>query len=104
MGGKTAMVMALENPQLVNKVVVVDVAPTTAPGTGETEDVVSILRSVDLSSVESRKEADSMMHSSVHESRYAWWRHPSSCAADAIPPCCMDVSHHMHKVLGHCDC
>lgn len=77
MGGKTAMVTALENPQLVDKLVVVDVAPTLAPGTEETEDVMEALRSVDLSSVESRKEADSVMHSSVPESRYALslWAH-----------------------------
>lgn len=71
MGGKTAMVMALENPQLVEKLVVVDVAPTRAPGTAETEDLVAALRSVDLSSVKSRKEADSMMQSSVPENRQA---------------------------------
>ena len=69
MGGKTAMVTALKYPQLVDKVVVVDVAPAQARGTEVTEDVVTALRSVDLSSVQSKKEADAMMEQSVPENR-----------------------------------
>lgn len=64
------MVMALDNPQLVEKLVVVDVTPAQAPGIEESEDVVAALRSVDLSMVQSKKEADSMMESSIPEHRY----------------------------------
>ena len=63
------MVTALENPQLVDKLVVVDIAPLPAPGIEESEDVVMALRNVDLSSVQSKKEADSMMASTIPESR-----------------------------------
>ena len=69
MGGKTAMAVALTNPDLIDKLVVVDVSPAPAPGTGETVDIVEALKSVDLSAINSRREADSMMQSSIPESR-----------------------------------
>ena len=60
MGGKTAMVLALDNPGLVDKLAVVDVSPTSSPGTstGETEDLVQAMESLDLLSLKDRREAD----------------------------------------------
>lgn len=65
MGGKTAMILALEQPQLVEKVVVVDVSPAPAPGTAETLDLLRAMRSLDLSLVGSRREAGAIMQSSI---------------------------------------
>ena len=64
MGGKTAMVLALEQPQLVDKLVVADVSPTVVPTAGEM-DLVRTMRSLDLSSVRNRREADAIMQSSI---------------------------------------
>lgn len=65
MGGKTAMLLALDHPQLVDRLVVGDVSPTPAPGVGETEDLVETLRSLDLSSISNRREADAAVQSSI---------------------------------------
>lgn len=59
------MVIALTAPELVEKLVVVDVAPTRTPGTKETEDLVQALRSLDLSSLRNRREADALIRSRI---------------------------------------
>ena len=58
MGGKTAMVTALCQPDVVDKLVVVDVSPHESPGTGETEDLIGALKQLDLHSLRDRREAD----------------------------------------------
>ena len=59
MGGKTAMVLALHYPELVDKLVVLDVAPVLiASDTNDGEDLVQALKSLDLSSFQNRREAD----------------------------------------------
>ena len=69
MGGKTGMVMALENPQLVDRLVVVDVAPMPAPGKAEMEDLVQAMKSLDLSTVKNRREADAAIQSRIPVSK-----------------------------------
>ncbi|MEM8529103.1 MAG: alpha/beta fold hydrolase [Bacteroidota bacterium] len=56
MGGKTAMQFALEYPDIVDKLVVVDIAPKTYLGGHEL--ILSALRNFPVNSVESRKEAE----------------------------------------------
>ena len=58
MGGKTAMSVALRHPEMVEKLVVVDVSPRTSVGKGEVEDLVRVLRQLDVSVLRSRSEAD----------------------------------------------
>jgi len=58
MGGKTAMVTALTQPDVVEKLVVVDVSPSESPGTGESEDLIGVLKQLDLHSLRNRREAD----------------------------------------------
>lgn len=58
MGGKTAMVTALTQPDIVEKLVVVDVSPYESPGTGESEDLIGVLKQLDLYSLRNRREAD----------------------------------------------
>lgn len=58
MGGKTAMVTALTQPNVVEKLVVVDVSPYESPGTGESEDLIGVLKQLDLHSLRDRREAD----------------------------------------------
>ncbi len=69
MGGKTGMLVALGHPELVEKLVVVDVAPTPAPGREETEDLVQAMKSLDLSVLKNRREADAMLQSRISVSK-----------------------------------
>src|SRR5215470_14037762 len=59
MGGKTAMLFAATYPDLVDKLVVVDIAPK-AYARGH-DDVFRTLLSLDLSTLRSRQEADAAM-------------------------------------------
>jgi pimeloyl-ACP methyl ester carboxylesterase len=59
MGGKTAMLFATTYPDLVDKLVVVDIAPK-AYARGH-DDVFHTLLSLDLSTLRSRQEADAAM-------------------------------------------
>ncbi|QNN63891.1 alpha/beta fold hydrolase [Leucobacter denitrificans] len=59
MGGKVAMVLALRHPDLVRKLVVVDIAPVTSdPAQGNFAHLLDSLASVDLAQVGRRAEAD----------------------------------------------
>ena len=59
------MLVALEKPQLVDRLVVVDVAPTSAPGRGETEDLVQTLKDLDVSALKNRREADAIIQHQI---------------------------------------
>ena len=58
MGGKTAMTVALKYPEMVEKLVVVDVTPSTVPGRGDADNLIQTLKQLDISVLRSRKEAD----------------------------------------------
>lgn len=62
MGGKVAMVLALRHPEIVRRLVVVDIAPASARG-GESEfrHLISSLAGLDLKAVTSRGDADEKM-------------------------------------------
>lgn len=57
MGGKVAMQLALEYPDMVEKLIVVDVAPKPYPGGHES--IFAALLSLDLASVNDRRQAES---------------------------------------------
>lgn len=59
MGGKTAMQFATHFPDMVNKLIVVDIAPKTYPGGHEI--IVEALNELDLNAIDDRKEADAML-------------------------------------------
>lgn len=59
MGGKTAMTLAMKHPGLVEKLVVVDIAPKTYPP--HHADVLAGLLSLDLEKLQSRQEADEQL-------------------------------------------
>lgn len=77
MGGKTAMVTSLLYPDLVEQLVVVDVAPTTYSGAlgGDSMDkLVSILAGLPLASIKSRADADELLKVDVPVSRPLGWK------------------------------
>ncbi len=57
MGGKVAMTLALHHPDLVDRLVVVDISPTPSGGTGEFEHLLDSLAGVDLSTLSRRSDA-----------------------------------------------
>ncbi|MCL4108814.1 UNVERIFIED_CONTAM: hypothetical protein GTU68_049155 [Idotea baltica] len=65
MGGKAAMVLALQNPDLVERLIVADIAPVTY--THSQLPYVQAMRSIDLSGIETRVDADTLLAQSVED-------------------------------------
>jgi len=65
MGGKTAMQLALHYPDMIDKLVVVDIAPKTYPS-GHHE-IFQALFDLDLKEVQSRKEIDQQLSAFIKE-------------------------------------
>jgi pimeloyl-ACP methyl ester carboxylesterase len=65
MGGKVAMLTALNHPELVPGLVVVDIAPGHSDQVDTFTPLVSAMRSLDLSSLGSRAEADERLRAQV---------------------------------------
>ncbi|HXC27925.1 MAG TPA: alpha/beta fold hydrolase [Stellaceae bacterium] len=69
MGGKAAMVLALSNPETVARLIVVDIAPITAPAVFMPAIVALIraMRGLDLDAVTRRREADDALASTISD-------------------------------------
>lgn len=65
MGGKVAMVLALRHPDLVDRLVVVDIAPAASNGVGEFEHLLDSLARLDLDQVERRADADRLLSDDI---------------------------------------
>ena len=65
MGGKAAMVLALQQPDLVNRLLVADIAPK--PYAHDQVSNVDIMKALDLNSFKRRSEADAILAQSVPE-------------------------------------
>ena len=57
MGGKVAMMLALRHPELVDRLVVSDIAPASGGSLGEFEHLLDSLAAIDLSTVRRRADA-----------------------------------------------
>jgi pimeloyl-ACP methyl ester carboxylesterase len=69
MGGKVAMVLALRHPELVDRLVVVDIAPVDNEGSDEFEHLLDSLADLDIDSVERRSDADEQLAARVDDDR-----------------------------------
>lgn len=58
LGGKVAMLTALHHPDLVDRLVVVDISPVPGGGTGEFEYLLGALQGLDLSALQRRADAE----------------------------------------------
>jgi pimeloyl-ACP methyl ester carboxylesterase len=65
MGGKVAMVLALRHPDVVDRLVVVDIAPDQSEGAGEFEHLLGSLAAVDLAALTRRGDADSALRGPI---------------------------------------
>lgn len=64
LGGRVAMLLALQQPELVDKLVVVDIAPVS--GTFEdTQKIVDILAATDISTAKTRMDVDALLKSKI---------------------------------------
>ncbi|MCC2333409.1 alpha/beta fold hydrolase [Cellulomonas wangsupingiae] len=69
MGGKVAMVLALRHPELVDRLVVADIAPATGGSLGEFAHLLDSLAAIDLTMVTRRGEADEVLAQRVDDAR-----------------------------------
>ncbi len=69
MGGKVAMVLALRHPELVDRLVVVDISPVGGGDQGEFEHLLDSLAALDLSTLSRRSEADERLAASIDDTR-----------------------------------
>jgi pimeloyl-ACP methyl ester carboxylesterase len=65
MGGKIAMLVALRHPELVDRLVVVDVAPVPYDHATEFAGYIEAMRAIDLDSLRSRSEAEEALEDAV---------------------------------------
>jgi pimeloyl-ACP methyl ester carboxylesterase len=69
MGGKVAMVLALRHPDLVDRLVVADIAPVAGGSTGEFEHLLGSLATLDLDALERRSDADEQLQQAIDDER-----------------------------------
>jgi len=65
MGGKTAMQLAMDYPSLIQKLIVVDIAPKDYPPGHD--DIFKAFFSIDLETLENRKQADEILSQTISE-------------------------------------
>lgn len=69
MGGKVAMVLALRHPEMVDRLVVVDISPAGGGDQGEFEHLLDSLAALDLSTLSRRAEADERLSGPINDAR-----------------------------------
>ena len=70
MGGKVAMTTTLQHPEMVDRLVVVDVAPTHTLGKQDILQYIATLRSLDLQAVRKRIDADRALSKDIPVSSF----------------------------------
>lgn len=63
MGGKTAMLFATQHPEMLEKLIVVDIAPKAYPV--HHHQIIEGLKALDLAKIERRSEADKLLSASI---------------------------------------
>ncbi|WP_425574508.1 alpha/beta fold hydrolase [Nesterenkonia aethiopica] len=68
MGGKVAMVLALRHPELIDRLVVVDISPVSSGGPmGQFEHLLDSLATLDVTRLSSRREAEEQLQEPIPE-------------------------------------
>ncbi len=69
MGGKVAMLLALRHPELVDRLVVVDISPAESEGADEFAHLLDSLAGLDLTSLTRRSDADEALAEAIPDDR-----------------------------------
>lgn len=69
LGGKVGMVLALRHPELVDRLVVVDISPVDNGDQGEFAHLLDSLRALDLRNLTGRSQADQLLSSRIDDAR-----------------------------------
>ncbi len=69
MGGKVAMTFTLEHPEMVEKLVVVDISPRKYPGRNVHFDMITAMMKVDFDHVETREDVEKQLVESIPDKR-----------------------------------
>lgn len=69
MGGKVAMILALRHPDLVNGLIVEDIAPVSSVGTSEFVHLLGTLLRLDLDALKSRTDAQQKIKTDIDDPR-----------------------------------
>ncbi len=69
MGGKVAMLLALRHPELVERLVVVDIAPVPSDNAGEFEHLLGSLAGLELDGLTRRSDADEQLSEAIPDER-----------------------------------
>lgn len=69
MGGKVAMMLALRHPELVDRLVIVDISPVGSDDQGEFEHLLDSLADLDLSTLSGRSDADERLSEPIDDAR-----------------------------------
>lgn len=67
MGGKIAMMIALTQPELIDRLCVVDMSPVTYSTSTEIHDYATAMQAMDLAAISSRKDADQKLRDVVSD-------------------------------------
>ncbi len=69
MGGKVAMRFALENPELLKKLIVVDISMKAYPPRRQHKQIIKAMRSIDLTKVKNRRQVEQQLEAFIPELR-----------------------------------
>lgn len=69
MGGKAAMAFALEHPEMVEKLVVIDISPRKYPERNIHTQIITQMMSINLDSISSRTEAEKILELHIPDAR-----------------------------------
>ncbi|WP_375689395.1 alpha/beta fold hydrolase [Pseudooceanicola sp. LIPI14-2-Ac024] len=99
MGGKTSMVLALSRPELVNRLIVADIAPVAYQHSQS--DKIAAMRSVDLDTVTRRSEVDALLEAQFGDRTLATFLSQSLDLKDKSWRLNLDVlDAEMPKIIG----
>jgi pimeloyl-ACP methyl ester carboxylesterase len=73
MGGKAAMSFALEHPELIEKLVIVDISPRKYPERNIHTQVITQMLSIDLGSTTSRSEVERILEQQISDQRIRYF-------------------------------
>jgi esterase len=69
MGGKAAMTFALEHPEMVEKLVIIDISPRKYPERNIHTQVITQMLSIDLDAITSRTQVEKILEQNIQDAR-----------------------------------